>query len=152
VSEIGGAGAEGASINVPLAPHTGDSVWLEAFERVVPEALERFRPDAYVLQLGADAHFGDPLAHLSLTSRGWMTAFERLLELSAGKPTVLTGGGGYNLETVRRLWSLVTAASAGVELPELHDTEAVRLADQSEPERFARAQVRELKARLGWGA
>jgi acetoin utilization protein AcuC len=151
-SEIGGPGAEGTSINIPFAPYTGDAVWHEAFEAVVPEALARFQPDALVLQLGADAHFGDPLAHLALTSRGWMAAFERLLALGAGKPIVLTGGGGYNLDTVRRLWSLVTATSAGVALTGLHDTEAPALRDEPGTRAFARKQVSELKRYLGWNA
>ncbi len=149
-TEIGGPGAEGTSINVPLAPHTGDSVWHEAFESVVPEALARFQPDALILQLGADAHFGDPLAHLALTSQGWMAAFEKLLALGAGKPIVLTGGGGYNLDTVRRLWSMACATSAGIELTGLHDTETPALQDETGTRAFAQKQVRELKNYLGW--
>ena len=116
--ETGGPGAPGSSVNVPFAPGTGDDLWHEGFEAVVPEALARFQPDALVLQLGADAHFGDPLAHLSLSSHGWIRAVERLMELGAGKPIVVTGGGGYNPSTVPRLWALVGALCAEAMLPD----------------------------------
>lgn len=152
VSEIGGEGAEGSSINIPFAPYTGDAVWLDAFEAVVPEALARFKPDALVLQTGADAHVGDPLAHLALSTQGWLTAFTRLLELGEGKPIVVTGGGGYNLETVRRLWSLATATCAGIRLDTLHDTSAPALQSEAETAQFARKQLAELRAYLGWDA
>jgi acetoin utilization protein AcuC len=68
--EIGEGEAAGTSINVPLYPYTTDEVWHEAFDAVVPPALARFAPNALVLQLGADAHWEDPLAHVMLTSRG----------------------------------------------------------------------------------
>ncbi|MGC4042459.1 MAG: acetoin utilization protein AcuC [Armatimonas sp.] len=152
VSEVGGEGAEGTAINIPFAPATGDAVWLDAFEAIVPEALSRFQPDALVLQTGADAHVGDPLAHLALSTQGWLKAFTRLLELGADKPIVVTGGGGYNLETVRRLWSMATAACAGIRLDALHDTSAPRLDDEVETAQFARKQLRELRAYLGWDA
>jgi acetoin utilization protein AcuC len=152
VSEVGGQGAEGTSINIPFAPYTGDAVWLDAFEAIVPEALERFQPDALVLQTGADAHVGDPLAHLSLSSQGWMKAFTRLLELGAGKPIVVTGGGGYNLETVRRLWSLATAACVDISIDSLHDTAPPSLENEAETAQFAAQQLRELRACLGWDA
>jgi acetoin utilization protein AcuC len=167
--EFGEGGAAGTSLNVPFFPETEDGTWMEAFEAVVPPALARFEPAAMVLQLGADAHFGDPLAHLLVTSRTWMRAVERLLELGAGKPIVVTGGGGYNLRTVARLWAMVQATCAGVTLPDevpqaydgmyniprLHDTEAPPAVDprvREEARDYARAHVarlNELIAGLG---
>lgn len=147
-SDRGGPGAPGSALNLPFAPWTGDAVWSDAFERVVPKALERFAPEALVLQLGADAHFGDPLAHLQLTSRTWIAAVERLLELGAGLPVVVTGGGGYNLDTVERLWTMVALVCAGLPIPDaLHDTDRPREipADAAEAARaYARSQIAEL--------
>ena len=116
--DFGGENARGTSLNVPFYPYTLGDVWHEAFEAVVPAAFARFAPDAVVLQVGADAHEGDPLAHLLVTSQEWMGVFDRLLELSEGLPLVVTGGGGYNIRTVARLWTLVTAHCAGLELPD----------------------------------
>ncbi|MES2460928.1 MAG: acetoin utilization protein AcuC, partial [Armatimonadota bacterium] len=158
--EIGVGDGEGTSINVPLYPYTDDMVWHAAFDAVVPRAVERFAPDAYVLQLGADAHFQDPLTHLQLTSQGWMEAVAKLLALADGKPVVVTGGGGYNIRTVARLWTMVQAMCAGVALPDtvpasydamyniprLQDTELPRIDAKirDEAHAYAASQVEEL--------
>lgn len=151
--EIGGPNAQGTAINVPFAPNTGDAVWWDAFEQVVPEAFARFQPQALVLQLGADAHFGDPLAHLQITSRTWMRVVEVLLTLGKDIPIVVTGGGGYNIATVERLWTMVALTCAGLPVPEsLHDTE-VPIPDpgqQATARAYADAQVEALKGYLGW--
>jgi acetoin utilization protein AcuC len=155
--EIGEGDAAGTSLNVPLYPYTTDAIWHEAFDAVVPAAFQRFAPDALVLQLGADAHFADPLAHLALTSRGWMAAVDKLLALGQNLPIVVTGGGGYNIRTVARLWAMVQARCAGVTLPDevpqafdamyqvprLHDTETpvINPAVENEARAYAREQV-----------
>jgi acetoin utilization protein AcuC len=160
--EIGEGAAEGTSVNLPFYPYTEDAVWHEGFDAVVPTALARFQPDAYVLQVGADAHWEDPLAHLMLTSRGWMAAIEKLLVLAEGKPIVLTGGGGYNIRTVARLWTMVTALCAGVRLPDrtppaydamygisyLHDTDAPEVEEKVRQAcvEYAAEQIAELTA------
>ena len=53
-TEVGGKGAEGTSINVALPAGTGDNAWLRAFQAVVPQALEAFRPQVLVTQQGCD--------------------------------------------------------------------------------------------------
>ena len=116
--EIGDGAAAGTSLNIPFYPYTLDDVWHEAFDRIIPPALARFQPEAVVLQLGADAHYQDPLAHLLMTSQGWMRTIDKLLTLSTGLPLVVTGGGGYNLQTVARLWTMVQARVAGIGLPD----------------------------------
>ena len=115
--EIGAGAAAGTSVNIPYFPYTLDDVWREAFEAVVPAALARFQPEAVVFQFGADAHWQDPLAHLLITSEGWMDMVDRLFLLTEGLPAIITGGGGYNIKTVARLWTMVTARAAGIELP-----------------------------------
>ncbi len=115
--EIGAPGAEGTSVNLPIFRYTQGDVWHEAFDAVIPDVLRRFNADAYVFQFGADAHYGDPLAHLMLSSQSWMRAIEKLFAIAAGKPIVITGGGGYNIRTVARLWTLVMAHAAGITLP-----------------------------------
>ncbi|MEN3002137.1 MAG: acetoin utilization protein AcuC [Armatimonadota bacterium] len=115
-NELGEGEAWGTSINIPLAPETDDEIWWWAFQQVVPRAFERFQPDALVLQMGADPHYLDPLGHLNLTAQGWLRAVEWARSL--GLPTVALGGGGYNLTTVPRMWTLAVATLAGVELPD----------------------------------
>lgn len=116
-NEIGEGAGRGYSLNLPFFPYTDEDIWHEGFDGFVPEAFARFKPDAVVLQCGADAHWADPLAHLMLTSHGWMRAVDKLLALAEGVPLVVTGGGGYNLRTVARLWTMVTTRCADLELP-----------------------------------
>jgi acetoin utilization protein AcuC len=165
--EIGEGAGRGMSVNVPLLPDTLDDVWHDAFDRVAPGALARFRPDAIVLQLGADAHFADPLAHVQMTSNGWMRAIDKLFDLADGLPLVLTGGGGYNQKTVARLWAMVTARAAGITLPNdvpagyaeqygiehLHDENgpSVDAKRQAEARAYADVQITLLNRALGVG-
>ncbi|MBN1642913.1 MAG: acetoin utilization protein AcuC [Anaerolineae bacterium] len=104
VDETGSEDGRGYSVNVPLLPYTGDEVYLWAFMQVVPPLAAQMAPDVLVTQLGADAHFGDPLAHLALTT----DAYTHMLETFAGLglPWVALGGGGYNVHTVARVWTL----------------------------------------------
>lgn len=113
-------GAEFTSLNIPVVAKTTGDVWLDAFERVVPDALERFAPQAIVLQLGTDTHFLDPLGHVLAAQSHWLGA---VLQIKAmGLPIVAVGGGGYNLRTVPRMWASACLELAGVpyedELPE----------------------------------
>ena len=145
--DFGQAKARGTSLNVPLYPYTLGEVWREAFEAIVPAAFARFAPEAVVLQVGADAHADDPLAHLLLTSQEWMDIFDRLLVLSDGLPLVITGGGGYNLQTVARLWAMVAAHCAGLALFRHHPRAVCRRARHHAPARPHAPDNRSLRSK-----
>ena len=66
--------------------------------------------------MGTDTHELDPLAHVCLTAQGWLEAVKDVRDL--GRPIVAVGGGGYNLTTVPRMWTLAVAALTGTELPD----------------------------------
>lgn len=112
--ECGKGAGRGYAVNLPLFARTGDDVYVEAFEAVVPAAIATFKPEVIVTQLGADAHFEDPLAHLNLTTAGWRRIIARIA--SFGTPMVALGGGGYNLSSVCRMWTIAASLLAGVEL------------------------------------
>jgi acetoin utilization protein AcuC len=110
VNEIGEGAGEGTAVNVPLAPHTESESYLDAFERVVPYALKHFGPDVIVAQCGADAHYSDPLADLLLTTPAYETLFERLFALAdehSNGRLLCTFGGGYRLDAVVRIWTML---------------------------------------------
>jgi acetoin utilization protein AcuC len=115
--EVGGPGAEGTAVNVPLPPGTTDAGWLKAFHAVVPSVLRAFRPEILISQCGADGHRLDPLADLRLSVDGQRAAYLAIRdladELCAGR-WVATGGGGYALvEVVPRAWTHLIAAVTG---------------------------------------
>lgn len=114
--EIGTGSGAGYSVNIALTPSTPDSVYLWAFDEIVPPLIRAYDPEVIVAQLGVDSHYDDPLAHLVLTSRGFQGIVERILAL--GRPVVAFGGGGYNLRAVPRLWTLLYSVMAEREIPD----------------------------------
>jgi acetoin utilization protein AcuC len=113
VTELGGPGAEGTSVNIPLPPHTRDPGWQRAFHAVVPSLLKEFRPDVLVTQCGVDTHEEDPLADLWLSVDGHRETYRVLRGLAeeyAGGKWLATGGGGYQLlRVVPRSWTHLIA-------------------------------------------
>ena len=114
VREVGEGAGVGYSVNLPLEAYTDSSVYLPAFEEVVPPLLDAFKPDVVVAQLGVDAHRTDPLTHLALDIQGFAKVVGRIAELS---PQLLAlGGGGYDLQNVARGWTAAWAVMNGIEL------------------------------------
>lgn len=116
-TDIGGPGAEGFAVNLPLPPATQDAEWLRAFHAVVPGLLRAFRPDVLVTQHGADSHVEDPLAELALSVDGQRVAhlaLRELAETTAGGRWLALGGGGYSLfRVVPRSWAHLLAGVLG---------------------------------------
>jgi acetoin utilization protein AcuC len=110
VHELGTGAATGFSLNVPLEPLTQADSYLDAFERVVPYAMQWFQPDVMVIQCGADTHAKDPLADLLLTTETHAHIYRRLVEIAdeyAGGCAVFTLGGGYNADATIRSWTIL---------------------------------------------
>jgi acetoin utilization protein AcuC len=110
IRELGSGLGRGLKLNVPLEPFTEGESYLEAFEQVLPAAMQQFKPGVLVVQAGADAHFDDPLADLMLTTQDYERIFKRILELAdaytAGR-VLFTLGGGYSLRATPRIWALL---------------------------------------------
>jgi acetoin utilization protein AcuC len=119
--ELGGGDARGTSLNLPLSPATHGEVYLDAFDAIVPPALDAFDPEVLVTQLGCDTHVTDPLAHLALTLDDYHQLAARLHGLAhehAGGRWVAVGGGGYQIVTVvPRAWTVYFAELVGQEVP-----------------------------------
>src|SRR6266542_286545 len=111
--DIGTAAGAGYHVNVPLAPYTGDDEWLWALDEVLPPLYGAFKPDLLLVQLGADAYFADPLAHLRLTERAYQGASQRLHDLTGGRLAAV-GGGGYDAEATPRIWAVELMKLAGL--------------------------------------
>ena len=120
--ELGGAGALGTKVNLPLDPWTGERGWLRAVELVLPALAERFRPEVIVSQHGADSHAFDPVAHLNVTTTAIGRAARLVDELAhryAGGRWLATGGGGYDVyRVVPRAWAHVWLAANHAPVPD----------------------------------
>jgi acetoin utilization protein AcuC len=154
--EVGEGDARGTSLNVPLAPTTVGEVYLEAFDAVVPAALDAFAPEILVTQLGCDTHVTDPLAHLALTTDDYASLADRFSAL-ADRHTrgrwVAMGGGGYQIATVvPRAWTIYFARLCGEEVPAEVPWDWLHLAEERvgerPPEAFFEGLVRLSDERL----
>lgn len=117
--EIGRGPGRGYSVNVPLPPYTRDVSYLYAFQEVVPPFARAFRPELLVTQLGADGHALDPLTHLMLTTETYEAVGMMLDELSkelCGGRWIATGGGGYEVTAVPRVWTVLFSTMVGRKL------------------------------------
>ncbi len=120
--ELGGAGAEGTKVNLPLDPWTGELGWLPALQLVLPALAERFAPEIIVSQHGADAHAFDPLAHLNVTTTAMGRAarlVDSLAHAYADGRWLATGGGGYDVyRVVPRAWAHIWLAANHEPVPD----------------------------------
>lgn len=106
--------AGGIALNLPAPPGLNDTeMRLLATEAILP-TLERFRPEAILLQCGADALADDPQSRLALSNNAHLEMCARLRAF--GCPFVVLGGGGYNPFTVARCWAAVWGLLAGRDL------------------------------------
>jgi len=112
--EIGTGKGKGYCVNVPLPVGTYDEAYMKAFNTIAPPLIAAYNPDVMVLQLGADALAGDPLAHLYLTNNVYVEVINCLL--SFNKPILATGGGGYNLDNTVRAWALAWSVLCGADV------------------------------------
>ena len=102
--------------NLPVPRGLNDDDMALIADRVILPLVADFRPDAVVLQCGADAVTEDPLSRLTLSNNAhWRIA--RLLGPLAPRYLVL-GGGGYNPWSVGRLWTGIWATLSGAEIPD----------------------------------
>lgn len=108
--------AGGSAFNLPVPRGFNDTEMRAILHDLILPRVAAFRPDAVVLQCGADAVEEDPLSRLSLSNNAH---FETVAALRPLAPRYLVlGGGGYNPWTVGRCWAGVWAVLAGHEIPD----------------------------------
>lgn len=106
----------GQVFNLPLPRGAQDGDMALALDRVILPAVAGFRPDAVVLQCGADAVAEDPQSRLALSNNAHLAVVAALRRLA---PRFLVlGGGGYNPWSVGRAWTAVWGLLSGQELPD----------------------------------
>ena len=102
------------NLPVPRGFHDGEMALVR--EALILPAVAGFRPDAVVLQCGADGVFEDPQSKLALSNNAHWAIVDGLRGM-APRYLVL-GGGGYNPWSVGRLWTGVWGVLAGQEIPD----------------------------------
>lgn len=93
--EVGGAGAPGSNLNLPLPMRSGNEAYLEAFETAISFIRER-GSQWLVLSAGYDTYKGDPSTGFTLTEDVYTMIGQKLAGLNL--PVVVVHEGGYAVE------------------------------------------------------
>lgn len=91
--EFGGPNALGATINIPLPPHTSDEGFLFVLDNLILPILDEFKPDLIVNSAGQDNHYSDPITNMSFSAQGYAALNDRL------SPDIAVLEGGYSIES-----------------------------------------------------
>ncbi|MCY9373770.1 acetoin utilization protein AcuC [Bacillus sp. T17B1] len=119
IQEKGSGKGYGYSFNIPLDAFTEDDSFLEAYQTAASEVAAYFQPDVIISQNGADAHYYDPLTHLSAT----INIYEEIPRLAhtlahqycEGR-WIAVGGGGYDIwRVVPRAWARIWLEMKGID-------------------------------------
>ncbi len=120
VSEKGAGKGYGYSFNIPVDAFTEDDSWIPVLEESIDEIARFFKPDVIISQNGVDAHYWDPLTHLSVTMKSYRRIpqiVKRAADRYADGRWVAVGGGGYDIwRVVPRAWSMIWAEMNGHDL------------------------------------
>lgn len=112
----------GNVFNLPVPSGLNDDEMALIRDALILPRVQAFRPDAIVVQCGADAVEEDPLSRLTLSNNVHWTIVAALKGMA---PRLLVlGGGGYNPWSVGRLWTGVWATLNGFEMPDRLPTPA----------------------------
>ena len=113
--ETGKGRAKGTKLNIELRPFSGDAEFMESWPRIEAH-FEKFKPEFFIFQCGADGLRGDPLAQLRYSPAVHAHATQRMVMLAdtfAQGRIMAFGGGGYDRTNLARAWSAVLADLVG---------------------------------------
>ena len=83
--------------NIPLPAYAGDQIFSTILEQLVAPLVHNFQPEMILVSAGFDSHWEDPLTNLGLSTNGFHSMADRLVELAnqhcAGKIIFLLEGG-----------------------------------------------------------
>ncbi|KAF5288210.1 hypothetical protein FQA39_LY03978 [Lamprigera yunnana] len=102
------------AVNVPLRDGMNDYSYESIFVPIIRKVMETYRPNALVLQCGADSLTGDRLGCFNLTIRGHGKCVEFVKKYNL--PFLMLGGGDYTIKNVSRAWTYETSIALGAEI------------------------------------
>jgi acetoin utilization deacetylase AcuC-like enzyme len=82
-SERGSGPGEGATLNAPMGPGSGDEEYLRVFEMELLPAARRFEPEFVLISAGFDAHRDDPLSATKVTAEGYERMTRVIVRIAA---------------------------------------------------------------------
>ncbi len=101
------------SLNVPLNDGINDEDYGYLFRNVIGPCVQHYRPEAIVLQCGADSLGHDRLGCFNLNIRGHGSCVSYVKQFDL--PLLVVGGGGYTPRNVARAWAHETSICIGAD-------------------------------------
>jgi acetoin utilization deacetylase AcuC-like enzyme len=102
LSDVGSGAGEGYSVNLPVAPGSGDGEFCGLVDGVAVPLARAFAPQLLLISAGFDAAAPDPLAECLVSDAGFaaMTASLRDVGEELGAPVAAVLEGGYSLDAL----------------------------------------------------
>ncbi|HYF06291.1 MAG TPA: acetoin utilization protein AcuC [Acetobacteraceae bacterium] len=108
--------AGGHACNIPVPEGFNDSEMAHLLEHAILPIARTLRPQAIMLQCGADALAEDPLSRLALSNNAHLAVVRAVMPLAPR--LIILGGGGYNPWSVARCWAAVWGTLDGRVIPD----------------------------------
>jgi len=103
-NEIGQGKGEGYTVNAPLSPGCGDSVYANLFTHILRPIALAYQPQMILVSAGFDIHHRDPLGGMRVTDTGFarlMNILKDIARSTCSGRIVVTLEGGYDLTALR---------------------------------------------------
>lgn len=142
---VGGGEGEGYTINLCLPGGAADGDVLHLYREILPQVVERYRPQMVMVACGFDAHHADPLGIFAMTELGFAGLAELVRVLAPqerGLPLLLSLEGGYDPAALAQCLERVIAVLAANEATQLGLAESQRAADLADRTRRLHARYR----------
>jgi acetoin utilization deacetylase AcuC-like enzyme len=138
-TELGGEGALGHTVNLPVPPGSGDAEFVSLVRDVVVPLGRAYRPQLVLVSAGYDAHADDPLAECELSDAGFvaMAAHMRDLARELEIPLGCVLEGGYDVRALSRCVAATMQELVAGPAPDRADGVAVHRLASSARERLA---------------
>lgn len=85
VNEVGEGDGKGFNVNIPMNSPAGDASFDFANKEIILPILQEYKPDMVLVSIGADSHYRDQLASLTLSSKGHAKEISGLLDFAKEK-------------------------------------------------------------------
>jgi acetoin utilization deacetylase AcuC-like enzyme len=115
-SDVGSGDGRGFTVNLPVAPGSGDREFRSLIDDVAVPLARAYRPQLLLISAGFDAHVDDPLAECRVTDGGYaeMARSLRGVAVELGVPVGAVLEGGYALDALARSVAVTMEVLGGV--------------------------------------
>jgi acetoin utilization deacetylase AcuC-like enzyme len=114
-SDVGSGPGAGFTVNLPVAPGSGDEVFCSLVEHVFAALARQWGPQLVLVSAGYDAHREDPLADCTVSEEGYATMMQSVRTVAGqlDAPVGVVLEGGYALGALGRSVAATMAVLGG---------------------------------------